>query len=209
MRDASICGGGAATRNPHLYREILAHLFVIPRALYIAILINQRLYSATASIIERLDFFKPLQSSLSLFLILGVISPLSWSLLLSLEISLVAYAPCYRPYKSTDKWVMKWGGGPRLVYSVYSFYCFVIHLHTNIFKIRLTKQSSGHIRCSLFALFLLRFKRTRFSILKLQISLAALPLLPSLPQSAPLKYYIRLRGVRIGICINLLHSLRK
>jgi len=72
----------------------------------------------------------------------------------------------------------------RRSYSVYSFYCFVIHLHTNIFKIRLTKQNSGHIRCSLFA----TIKRTCSSI---QISLAALSFSLSLSLSlfVRLKYY--------------------
>jgi hypothetical protein len=70
------------------------------------------------------------------------------------------------------------------VYSVYSFYCFVIHLHTNIFKIRLTKQNSGHIRCSLFA----TIKRTCLSI---QISLAALSL--SLSLSPSLSLFVRLK----------------
>jgi len=70
----------------------------------------------------------------------------------------------------------------RRSYSVYSFYCFVIHLHTNIFKIRLTKQNSGHIRCSLFA----TIKRTCFPI---QISLAA----PSLSLSLSLSLFVRLK----------------
>lgn len=46
--------------------------------------------------------------------------------------------------------------------SAYTFYCFVIHLHTNIFKIRLKKQCARH-RFKLPLLTLLTIFRTNFS----------------------------------------------